>query len=135
GGVDGTSLEGLSVVAVVRANATLGDPYGDPLPSRSILLLDDRAGDAERVALERFARERLGSLAGEVAEVRSVPISLEVGCCDAKGCARLEAGEVVSLETRCVGGEDHVCGNEEVYYPPLTDGVDAIPAVLTDHEV
>src|SRR5690606_9902987 len=39
GGVDGTSLEGLSVVAVVRANATLGDPYGDPLPSRSILLL------------------------------------------------------------------------------------------------
>ncbi|MFG0319423.1 MAG: DUF1326 domain-containing protein, partial [Planctomycetota bacterium JB042] len=135
GEVDGVRLDGLSVVALVRASATLGDPYSDPAPSRSVMLVDERADANEREALERFARDRLGALAGTVAEVRRAPIELEVGCCAKAGCARLEAGDVVSLETRCVGGDDHVCGNEEVYYPPLTDGVDAVPAVLTDHEV
>lgn len=135
GTVDGVRLDGLSIVALLRASATLGDPFADPLPARSVLLVDERADSAAANALERFARARLGDLAGDVTEVRRVPITLEVGCCDERGCALLSAGEFVSLATRCVGGEDHTCGNEEVYYPPLTDGVTAIPAVLTDHAV
>src|SRR5579862_1791844 len=39
----GVSLAGLSVVAVVRANATLGDPYHDAHPARSVLIMDSRA--------------------------------------------------------------------------------------------
>jgi hypothetical protein len=34
---------------------------------------------------------------------------------------------LVEINTRCLGGKDHVCGNEETYYPPLTD-VQATPA-------
>src|SRR5579872_7264200 len=36
----GVSLNGLTVVAVVRANATLGDPYHTPYPARSVLIID-----------------------------------------------------------------------------------------------
>src|SRR3954453_17720932 len=32
----GVPVEGLSVVAVVRAAATLGDPFASPLPARSV---------------------------------------------------------------------------------------------------
>ncbi len=135
GTVDGVDLAGLSVAAFVRASNTLGDPYRSAAPSRAILLIDERAGARERAALERFAKSRLGDLAGSIAERRVVAIALAVGCCDDEGCAELTAGDVVSLKTRCVNGDDHVCGNEEVYYPPLTDGVTAVPAVLTDHAV
>src|SRR5260370_15732342 len=33
-------LDGLSIVAVVRANSTLGDPYANPLPAKTALHLD-----------------------------------------------------------------------------------------------
>src|SRR5574341_822850 len=36
-------LDGLSVVAVVRANATLGDAFADPLPAKTVFLVDERA--------------------------------------------------------------------------------------------
>src|SRR6185312_12623711 len=35
----GVAIDGLSVVAVVRAAATLGDPTRSPLPARSVLLV------------------------------------------------------------------------------------------------
>src|SRR3989441_1812577 len=39
----GINLNGLSVVAVLKAQATLGDPYSNPYPAKSILLVDDKA--------------------------------------------------------------------------------------------
>src|ERR1700736_5185627 len=39
---DGVPLDGLTVAAAVRAKATLGDPYADPYPAESILLVDDQ---------------------------------------------------------------------------------------------
>lgn len=54
----GVPLSGLSVVAVVRANATLGDPYHDPYPARSVLILDSRATTLQRAALEAFAESQ-----------------------------------------------------------------------------
>src|ERR1700685_1304699 len=33
----GVSIEGLNVVAVVRASATIGDPYANPLPARAVM--------------------------------------------------------------------------------------------------
>jgi hypothetical protein len=32
----------------------------------------------------------------------------------------VKAGDLVEISTRCLGGNDHLCGNEENYYPPLT---------------
>src|SRR5689334_8683987 len=34
---DGVSLAGLTVVGAVKAQATLGDPYGKPYPAKSVL--------------------------------------------------------------------------------------------------
>src|SRR5579859_5923326 len=56
---NGVSLSGLGVVAVVRANATLGDPYGDPLPAKAAFFVDERANDAQRAAL-RSEERRVG---------------------------------------------------------------------------
>src|ERR1051325_1076499 len=39
GAWDGVQLDGLTVAAAVRAKATLGDPYGDPYPAQSVLLV------------------------------------------------------------------------------------------------
>ncbi len=135
GEVDGVDVAGLSVVAVVKASRTLGDPYKNPLPAKSALLFDDSATTAQRAALKRFALAQLGSMAGTLVRELSVPIRLDVGCCDKKGCGKLVAGDVVSAETRCLGDCDHICGNETAFYPPLTDGVSAIPAYTLDNKV
>src|SRR3989442_15370626 len=39
----GVSLDGLGIVAVVKASATLGDPYHHPYPAKSVLIGDERA--------------------------------------------------------------------------------------------
>jgi hypothetical protein len=49
------------------------------------------------------------------------------------GAAMLRAGRFAMVQTRSIGDQDHLCGNEETFYPPLTDLAHAMPAVaLTD---
>ncbi len=143
----GVPVAGLSVVAVVRAAATLGDP--EPLtPSLSphaVLLVDERADPAQREALVGFAREMAGDLLSNVVAVESEPIRISVegggagehaahlGAGGLSGAATLQAGDVVELRTRGLNHRDHVCGNEEVYYPPLTPTAAAVPAVTLAH--
>ena len=40
----------------------------------------------------------------------------------------MKAGNLVEISTRCLGDKDHVCGNEDTFYPPLTEVNDAAPA-------
>src|ERR1700745_1208696 len=51
---DGVPLEGLTVAAAVRANGTLGDPYENPYPAKSVLLVDDQASPQQQAALVHF---------------------------------------------------------------------------------
>src|SRR2546423_12618002 len=51
----GERLAGLKIVAVVKANGTLGDPYADPYPAHAVLIVDERATPAQRAALIEFA--------------------------------------------------------------------------------
>ena len=46
----GVALDGLIVAGAVRANATLGDPYANPYPAKSVLLVDERATPRQRQA-------------------------------------------------------------------------------------
>lgn len=162
GGWDGVPLAGLSLVAVVRASATLGDPHADPLPARSVLIVDERADPAERDALVGFARAMAGELLSGVVAVERAPIELsfappasaaQAGVAGAaakghehhghfghpqgvpglSGGATLRAGDTVELATRGLGPQDHLCGNEEVYYPPLVETAAAVPAVTLAH--
>jgi hypothetical protein len=45
-------IEGLGVVGVVKANATLGDPFTSPYPAKSILIVDSRATAEQQDALK-----------------------------------------------------------------------------------
>ena len=128
----GVPLNGLSVVAVVRANATLGDPYHNPYPARSVLIVDSRATEAQRTALEAFASSMAGGLLDHVVRVETAPIQLIVEHGDRHGAARLVAGSLARIETRSLCQGDHLCGNETVYYPPLVALAHSMPAFTLD---
>jgi hypothetical protein len=129
---DGVSLAGLSVVGAVKAQATLGDPYGRPYPAKSVLLVDRSATPQQRQALINFAQEMGGELLRHVVKVVDVPVNMTV-LQQHHGAAKVHAGNFVTVETRPIGDKDHLCGNETTYYPPLTETTHAMPAVaLTD---
>lgn len=131
GAWQGADLAGLSVVAVVAADATLGDPFGGALAPVAVVLVDDRADASQRRALVDLARELGGELVADVRKVEAAPIELEVG--ERSGHARLAAGGIASLATRGLDHTDHLCGNEVVYYDPLAPTDGAIPAVTLEH--
>jgi hypothetical protein len=124
----GVDLSGLGVVAVVRAQSTLGDPYHNPYPAKSVLILDERATPAQREALEAFAKAMAGPLVENVVRHESAPIDLEVAPGHHEARAKLTAGALARIETRSICAGDHLCGNEFVYYPPLTQLAHAMPA-------
>ena len=129
---NGVKLDGFNVVAVIKARATLGDPYADPFPAKSVLILDQQADAAKRAALASFARHMAGKLLDNVIKVETAPIDMQV-LHEHHGRARLRAGSFVEVQTRAIGDNDHLCGNETTFYPPLTEVVHAMPAVaMTD---
>jgi len=128
GSWNGVNLDGLSVVAVVQANATLGDRFHNPYPTQAVLILDERANHEQRAALQAFAKSAAGRLVGRVVRVETAPIDLEVGEGRNHGTVKMLAGNLARVETRSLCAGDHLCGNEEVYYPPLTRVIHAMPA-------
>jgi hypothetical protein len=129
---DDVSLDGLTVVGAVKAQATLGDPYAKPYPAKSVLIVDKQATPQQRQALINFAQEMGGPLLSHVVRVVDVPIDMEVVAAHSAR-ARLQAGDLVTVETRAIGEKDHLCGNESTFYPPLTETTHAMPAVaMTD---
>ena len=129
---DGVALGGLTVGAAVKAQATLGDPYGKPYPAKAVLFVDRNASAAQRQALINFAQQQGGELLRHVVAVKDVPINMEV-LQQHSARARLQAGDFVTVETRAIGEKDHLCGNEDTFYPPLTETTHAMPAVaVTD---
>jgi hypothetical protein len=135
----GEDLAGLTVVAAVKANATLGDPYANPYPAHSVVIVDEHATPAQRQVLIEFARHMGGKLLAHIEKVVSAPINMQVlrsadHNAEDHGRAMLHAGNFAAIETRAISPKDHLCGNEETFYPPLTATTHAMPAVaLTDH--
>ena len=124
----GTALDGLSVVAVVRTDATLGDQSYRPNGGRAVLIVDTRATTPQREALVAFARAQAGPLIREVVAVKTTSVEMSVGKCAGGSCATVKADGLVQISTRCLGEKDHFCGNESTYYPPLTAVKNAVPA-------
>ncbi|MGH9340075.1 MAG: DUF1326 domain-containing protein [Acidobacteriota bacterium] len=140
GSWQGIPLQGLSVVAVVKANATLGDPFASPYPAESAIIVDQKATSEQRQALVNFARSMGGDLLEDVVWVKASEI--DMGFTDeaalahqhhgAGGHAYLDAGKIAQVQTRSFRQGDHLCGNEELYYQPLTE-VSASPAYTLVH--
>src|SRR5881296_2552142 len=115
----GASLDGLSA-AVVRTDATLGDVSLHPGGGRAVLIVDSRASRSQQEALADFARAQAGKLIKDVAAVKTAAMEVKMGQCASGACATVKAGDLLEISTRCLGGNDHLCGNEENFYPPLT---------------
>ncbi len=128
---EGVELGGLSVVAVVKAQATLGDPHADPYPADSVLIVDDAANADQRAALIALAHDLGGDLLSNVLNVQDAPVMADFD--GEPGFASLTAGELVEVRTRAITHKDHLCGSEFVYYPPLTEIAEAMPAYTEAH--
>lgn len=127
---NGVSLDGLGVVGVVKAAATLGDQFNNPYPARAVMIVDAKATIEQQKALVGFAQQMAGELLKDVVEVKVATIKMTVshhGMHDVTTSVR--AGALVGIETRAIGSGDHLCGNEDVYYQPLTKLVHSMPAV------
>lgn len=116
---NGVDLSGLGVVAVVRANATLGDPYADPLPAKAALFIDGRANAAQQAALVSFAQSQSAGLLNNIVATNLAPISFGADS-SRMGWQTLAVGNIVKLSTRAINMGDMICHNEQTYYPPLS---------------
>jgi hypothetical protein len=124
-------LDGLGVVAVVSASDTLG--LQQTGPAKAVLLVDERADQAQRAALIRLAKDQAGSLLANVVAVQRSKVDLDVCGCAEGGCGKLSAG-AARIETRCLNEKhDKICGNESAFYPPLSKGVKVTAAMAVEH--
>jgi hypothetical protein len=130
----GVDLAGLSVVGVVRAEHTLGLLTEPNNPAKAVLIVDSKANTVQRQALQSFARHMGGELMKDVVAVDYAPIQFEVtGSNIHGGAAKLTAGSLAAIQTRAMTAADHVCGNEEVWYPPLNEMDHSMPAYTLEN--
>lgn len=121
GTVNGVSIAGLGVVGVIKASATLGDVELKANPTKSVLIVDEKASPEQRAALIQFAKRMGGELFADVVAVESRPISLEFANDNLHSVrAKLQAGELAAIETRPISEDDKICRHEKTYYEPLT---------------
>ena len=121
GEIGGADLSGLSVVAVVKASSTIGNPFGNPLPTKTMLIFDAEATPAQRVALEKLARQSAGEMISEVVKTEVAPITVDFhGNMHAKQ-ATLTAGDLVTVATRAIEDTDSLCHLDNIYYQPMVE--------------
>jgi hypothetical protein len=129
GAWDGVNLDGLAVVGVLRASWTLGDISRSVYPVKSVLIVDEHANPEQRLALKSFAQRMGGDLLQNIVRVYYQPIDLSFANNNLhSGQATLTAGTLARIQTRSLNSGDHICGNEETWYPPLTKLDHAMPA-------
>jgi len=123
----GVKLDGLSVMAAVKAEGTLGDYMLASNPATAVLILDKKANARQRLALEAFAHKMGGDLLSNVVGIETRPIEFTTANIHSRK-AMMVAGELAKLETRPLETDDQICRHEEVWYQPLTQTEHAMPA-------
>lgn len=135
GSWQGVKLDGLSVVAAIRASHTLGDVYKTAYPAKAVLIIDERATLEQRLALRGFAQKMGGQLLEDIVKVSYEPVDLKFQNGNLHTMnATLTAGSLAKIETRAMNEGDHVCRNEEVWYQPLNPTDHAMAAVTVSHD-
>jgi hypothetical protein len=123
----GSELAGLSVALVVKANGTLGtDGVFAPAASQasSVILVDENSTPEQEQALVAFVKASAKDLTGDIQKVERTPIKLDY----TNMHGSLKAGRQATIETRALGKHDCVCTNEAVFYQPLVEVQQALPA-------
>jgi len=135
GSFNGVSLDGLGVLGIVRAKATLGDVHNSGYPVKSVIVVDQKATAEQMKALVAFAQRMGGDLLSDVVSVVAKPISLDIagGNIHARRVT-LTAGELAKIETRPIVEGDQICRHEEVWYSPLTKVDHAMAAYALENK-
>ncbi|MBI1898293.1 MAG: DUF1326 domain-containing protein [Acidobacteria bacterium] len=133
GTFEGVQLDGLAVVAAIRASSTLGNVHASAYPVKSIVIVDERATPEQRLALKAFARRMGGDLLQDIVGVHTAPIQFQVDGSVHGAKAKLSAGTLAAIQTRAINEGDHLCSNEENWYRPLTKVSHAMPAFALAH--
>ena len=130
----GVNLSGLAVVGVVRSEHTLGLTSEPVNPAKAVIIVDSRANAEQRLALQSFAKRMGGELLKDVVKVDFAPIELTVKDGNVHtATAKLTAGSLAQIQTRAMSAADHVCGNEDIWYPPLTSTEHVMPAYTLEN--
>lgn len=116
----GTDLDGLSVIAVVRATGTLGAEPTAAQGAKAVLLVDERANAAQQTALADLAQELGGELVRDIVRTEPANIEFRMEPNAHMTGASIKAGNSVEIQTRSLHAADDKCGNDEPYYAPLT---------------
>lgn len=131
---EGVKLDGLGVVGVVKASATLGDVHHSAYPVKSVLIIDEKASPEQRLALKSFAQRMSKDLLTDVVRIEYKPVTLTVENDNVHtATAKLQAGALAAIQTRGIRKSDQVCSHEDVWYPPLTEVDHAMPAFAMTH--
>lgn len=148
GSWQGTDLSGLTVAAALRGSTTFSQD--DPARARAVLIVDSEATPAQRDALIAMAKTLGGDRLKDVVAVRTAPMTFTVedhatmAASDSASHrhaamprapqAMFWARGLAEILTRPLDDQtDHLCGNEEVAYEPLSKGVTALPAYTLAH--
>ena len=134
GSFDGVALNGLGVVALLKASSTIGDPFANPMPTKTMFVFDEKASDTQRKALEAMAVKAAGGLITEVVTREAAPISLDFHGNMHDKVATLHAGNLVKLETRSIVDSDSLCHLDSVYYQPMVKLDHAMAAHAVKHK-
>jgi hypothetical protein len=129
GAVDGVSVDGLSVVAVVAADRNLGmHELGAERPAvvKTVVMVDERATQAQRDALVQVARS-LCPLVRDVVEVNPVPIAFTREHDD----VRVSAGEA-RLDVTTTFDHSPVCGALQWFSPLASTATSAVGLARTN---
>lgn len=150
---EGVDLAGLSIAAAIRGTTTFSEDK--PELAKSVLIVDEKATPRQREALIAMAKDLAKGRLANVVDVKASAITLTVESPELKGghghgakakataadhamprapLAFFGAPGMAEISTRPLNHDDHVCGNESVAYPPLSQGVSALPAYTTGHK-
>ena len=144
GSWNGVDLSGFVVAAAVRGSTTFSKD--DPTQAETVMIVDESATPVQQAALVALARELGGTRLSRVVATRSARMNLFVEGHEPAESAAEESSNhlthrmphapkgtfwatgLAEIQTRPLDESDHLCGNEVVEYPPLSQGVSALPA-------
>jgi len=134
GAWDGVELTDLSVVGVVRAEHTLGNIAEPVNRAKAVLIVDSRATAEQQKALASFAKHMGGDLLKDIVQIDTAPIEFTLKDDNVHGAtAKLTAGSLAEIQTRAMNATDHICGNEEAWYAPISKIDHAMPAYALEN--
>jgi hypothetical protein len=114
GSFNGVTLNGLSVVAAVAADANLGirEIGGEVANTRSVVFVDERANPAQRTALLSMAKHLSKGIVDTVVELTPAPIQFVD-----EGAAIRVAAKTLRLTVEKELKHDATCGGKQWFHP------------------